>query len=133
MCSSFLVVDNNIAVYFHLVVDNSSISVLINSFGDNIAGEAYHLECSASKFGISDQIIITWLDSRNIEVHPGMVAINNGTAVLRFNPLMSSDAGTYTCKVASGNAVQSKSVNVTVESKYINATCNTLIFHTLIF
>ena len=118
-------------MYFHLVVDNSSIiSVLINFFGANIAGEAYHLECSASKFGVSDQIIVTWLDSRNIEVPPRMVAINNGTTVLRFNPLMSSNAGIYTCKATSGNAVQSKSVNITVESKSVNATCNASIFLT---
>ena len=82
------------------------------------------MECSAARSGVS--VVATWLDSRNAQVSSRMIAINNITTVLRFNPLMSSDAGIYTCKATSGNAVQLKSINITVESKYANA--NALIF-----
>ena len=106
--------------YFHFAVDNLPvISVLINSFGTNVAGETYSLECSAPRSELNDQITITWLDSRNIKVPSGMISVNGGVTVLRFNPLISSHAGTYTCKATLESAVTFESINVTVESKFI--------------
>ena len=84
--------------------------------GTNTAGEIYSLECSATVTGSTDQPTITWLDPMNNPVPSGMVATTGSMSTLTFNPLSASHAGTYTCRVTVGSAMQTATIDISVES-----------------
>ena len=79
--------------------------VAITTSGDNTAGRNYSLEC-VTVTGST----ITWLDPMNDEIVPT-------TSILTFNPLTTSDAGTYTCRATLGSIVETTEVMVTVQSE----------------
>ena len=106
-----------------------SISVSITPSGTNVAGETYSLECSATVTGSTDQPTITWLNSgaqimsdatRMVSATTMNAGDGGYSSTLTFNPLAASHAGTYTCRAMVGEAVQSETMEVTVESECIS-------------
>ena len=65
----------------------------------------------------NDQPTITWLDPMNNPVPSGIVTTADGMSTLTLNPLSASHAGTYTCRATVGNTMQTKTMDVTVESE----------------
>ena len=96
-----------------------AISISITTSGTNTAGETYSLECSTTVTGSTDQPTITWLDPMNNPVPSEMVATTGSMSTLTFNPLATSHAGTYTCRGMVGEAVQSETMEVIVQSECI--------------
>ena len=75
------------------------IAVSIATFGTNMSGGRYSLECSAVINGSTDQAIFTWLDPTNDVVPLEMINSTDFTSTLTFDPLTLSHIGTYTCRV----------------------------------
>ena len=93
------------------------ISVSITSgSGTNTAGETYSLVCSTSVTGSTDQPTITWLDPMNNLIVP---PTTGSMSTLIFNPLVASDAGTYTCRMMVGGLTETQTFTVVV-----NGMCN---------
>ena len=67
--------------------------------------------------GSTDQPTITWLDPMNNPVPSGMVATTGSMSTLTFNPLAASHAGTYTCRAMVTDAMETATMEVTVESE----------------
>ena len=110
------------------------ISVSISPSGDNTAGDAYSLACSATVIGSIDTPNVAWLDAMNNTVPTGMVSVMGNVHTLTFNPLSASHAEVYTCRAALGGAVQTESMEVTVESECsIMLYCNVISRQALIF
>ena len=102
----------------------SSVNVMITTSGSPTVGEVYSLKCSVT--GSTDQTIITWLDDgdevtffANRMVSATTVNPGDGSysSTLAFTPLMASDAGMFLCKATLGDAVQTASMDVTVQGK----------------
>ena len=103
-----------------------SINVLpITSIGTATAGESYSLKCSVTVTGSTDTPTITWLDN-GVEISSSdptrMVSMTTGSpgsysSTLMFNPLSASDAGLYTCRAVLGSAVDTETMDVTVQSE----------------
>ena len=104
----------------HAVVD---ISATIVQAGYNTAREVHRLECSILVTGSTDIPTIAWLHD-NFKI---IESFNNATRVvsmisnsangsysstLTFNPLSTSDAGTYTCTVTLDGAEVNQSTNI---------------------
>ena len=109
-----------VSVFTHAVDELPDISLHITSSGTNVVGTSYSFECLV--VSTSHHLIyrVSWFDSRNVEVASGMVNTTEQTtaSTLRFDPLMSTHAGTYACAVTLEYISLSKSVNVIAESKY---------------
>ena len=82
--------------------------------------------------GSTDQPTITWLDHHDDDeiissdatrmvLAATMNSDGSYSSTLTFTPLAASDAGMFMCRATLGDAVQTASVNVTVEGK-----CNVL-------
>ena len=83
-----------------------------------LVGDAYSLMCSVTVSGSADRSTITWLRPINSS---GVVNVTGNVNTLTFSSLVSSDAGTYTCRATLGNAVQTADINImTSESSVIN-------------
>lgn len=93
------------------------ISISIATFGTNISGEHYSLECSAKVNGSTDPVNFTWIDPANNEVPFEMINTTNSISTLIFDPLSVSQAGTYSCRVTLGEVEQRESVTVGVEGR----------------
>lgn len=93
------------------------ITISIATFGTNISGERYSLECSAEVNGSTDQVNFTWIDPANDEVPFEMINTTDSTSTLIFDPLSVSQTGTYSCRVTLGEVEQRASVTVGVEGK----------------
>ena len=91
-----------------------NISLSIATSGTNTAGETYSLECSARVAESTDQPTITWLDPMNNPVPSEMVTTTNSMSTLKFNPLATSHAGTYTCRVTAGGVTETQTSTVIV-------------------
>ena len=92
-----------------------AVDLFITPSGNNLAGENYSLECSAS---ITDQLTLSWLDSEDMEVSSGMVTSTGSVSTLTFNPLIATHAGTYTCRALLGSFTQNVFITVTVAGKH---------------
>ena len=88
----------------------------ITTSGTSIAGEIYSLVCSVSVTGSTEQPTITWLNPMNRQI-TSEVETTGSMNTLTFNPLATSDAGTYTCRATLGSAMDSASRTITVRSK----------------
>lgn len=95
------------------------ISLHIDSSGASVAGEIYSLECSVSSMNEYLTLTVIWQDSNNVETASPMFNTTGRISTLWFDPLMSSDSGTYVCTAIQGRNAQSKSVNVLVKSKVL--------------
>jgi hypothetical protein len=97
--------------------NHSTVDILpiITSSGDNTAGGGYSLVCSTSTI-TSGQPTIIWLDPMSYQITSG-VMMNGSMSTLTFNPLAASHAGTYTCRATLDSAMDSASVNISVESE----------------
>ena len=93
------------------------VTLSIATFGTNISGELYGLECSAEVNGSNDQVNFTWLDPTNDVVPFEMINATDSTSTLIFDPLSISHAGTYSCRVTLGEVEQRESFTVGVEGK----------------
>ena len=80
--------------------------------------------------GSTDTPTITWLDD-GVEIHvpstdpTRMVSMTTGStgsysSTLMFNPLAASHAGTYTCRATLDGAMDTETINVTVQSEWFN-------------
>ena len=105
-------------------MSDSSVNVMITTSGSPTVGEMYTLECSVT--GSTDQPTITWLDdgdeitfSANRMVSATTVNSGDGiySSTLTFTPLMATDAGMFMCRATLGDAVQTVSMDVTVQGK----------------
>ena len=109
---------------------------ITQSYGTCIAGENYGLECSVSVTGSiaaeAQSILITWLDDAGTSeinspsVTTGMVTSSSAgsySSTLTFNPLTTSHAGTYTCGAILGDAEDTASKNVTMQSTCSKTPC----------
>ena len=95
-----------------------NIIVSITASGTNTAGETYSLECSVAVTGpTNDQPTITWLDPMNNTVPSEMFTTTGSMSTLTFNPLATSDAGTYTCQVMAAGIMEAMSFNINVKGK----------------
>ena len=97
--------------------DPVSISHSITPSGTNTAGETYSLECSARVAETLGQPTITWLDPMNNTQFPSesdMVTTTGNMSTLTFNPLATSHAGTYTCRVTAGGVTETQTSTVIV-------------------
>ena len=110
---------NNVKLY-HILFNlplTVDITVSIATFGTNISGQLYSLECSAEVNGSTDQVNFTWLDPANDEVPFEMINATDSTSTLIFDPLSISHAGTYSCRVTLGEVEQKEILTVGVEGK----------------
>ena len=105
-----------------------SVNVMITTSGSHTVGERYTLQCSVT--GSTDQPTITWLDHHDDDeiissdatrmvLAATMNSDGSYSSTLTFTPLMASDAGMFMCRATLGDAMQTTSVAVTVESKCI--------------
>ena len=104
-----------------------SITVSITASGtSHTAGETYSLECFATVTGLTDQPTMIWLhdgdeisptDPTRMVVPATLKSSSNYSRILTFNPLLTSHAGTYTCKAMVGSVVETATVLVTVQSE----------------
>ena len=108
-------------LYFQSIVD---ILVSISPFGSNIVGDGYHLVCTVTVTGTTDQPTITWLDPMNNTISSGVVTTGS-LSTLTFNPLAASHAGTYTCRARSTliGAVLTEKIAITVHSECSCSCC----------
>ena len=93
------------------------------------AGEIYGLTCSVSVNGSTAQPSITWLDDNDVEVDSitdatRTVTITSDSAgsyssTLTFNPLGTTDTGTYTCRATLGGAEVNGSTEVVINGMCI--------------
>ena len=104
----------------------SSVNVMItaSTSGSPTVGEMYTLECSVT--GSTDQPTITWLndddkitssDTTRMVSATTMDSDGSYSSTLIFTPLAASDAGMFMCKATLGDAMQTASIGVTVDSK----------------
>ena len=105
-------------MYLIYIFNRSIVDILvsISPFGSNIVGDGYHLVCTVTVTGTTDQPTITWLDPMNNTISSGVVTTGS-LSTLTFNPLAASHAGTYTCRAMLGGAVQIERMIVTVQSE----------------
>ena len=104
-------------------------AVTITPSGNNTAGESYRLECSVTVTGSTDTPTITWLDdgvvipstdpTRTVSITTGSPG-SGYSSTLMFNPLAASHAGTYTCRATLDGAMDTETMNVTVQSEWFN-------------
>ena len=94
------------------------ITVSITQYGNNTAGASFNLECSATVNGSNDQIDITWLSTFDSEVPFEIVNTTDNSSTLTFNPLFTSHAGTYTCRVRLGGIEKRRYFTLVVEGNY---------------
>ena len=64
--------------------------------------------------GSTDQPTITWLDPMNNSVPSEMDTTTGSMSTLTFNPLETSHAGTYTCRVTAGGKTVTQTSTVIV-------------------
>ena len=115
---------NNSYMHVPSVVD---ISATIFPAGNNTstAGEIHRLECSILVTGSTDIPAITWLyndieiinsssDATRTVSMTSNSANGSYSSTLMFNPLSTSDAGWYTCRVTLDGAEVNQSTNVVV-------------------
>ena len=88
--------------------------ITLTSSGNNIAGEAYYLNCTAVISGSSDTPIISWNSTESDRT----VSYTNGTysKVLHFDPLQVSHDSVYTCQVEVADIIDREMYNLTVQS-----------------
>ena len=94
--------------------------------GDNTAGETYRLVCSIAVTGSTDTPTITWLDD-GVEISStdptrmvSMTTVSSGSgysSTLTFNPLSTSHAGMFMCRASLGNAMNTATMLITVQSE----------------
>ena len=110
-----------IILYMHSQPTADILVTITSSGGINntaLAGDGYSLVCSVTVSGSTDRPTITWLRPINSS---GVVNVTGNVNTLMFSSLVSSDAGTYTCRATLGNAVQTADINImTSESSVIN-------------
>ena len=94
-----------------------TVDVSIIALGANIAGDAYHLECSIHMIGSNDQPIFTWLDPMDDPVPPEMINTTDSVSTLVFSPLATSHAGTYTCVVSLGGVSYDETMTIIVKGR----------------
>ena len=103
----------------------SSVNVMITTSVDisPTVGETYTLECSVT--GSTDQPTITWLDD-GVQIASSATRMVSATRLnpggsysgtLTFTPLSASDAGMFMCRATLGDAIQTASIDVTVQGK----------------
>jgi hypothetical protein len=95
-----------------------TITIAITSSGTATAGESYSLECTVIVTGSTDLPMITWLMGPMDNRITSGVVTTGSMSTLKFNPLAASHAGTYTCRVTLGSAMESASRAITVRSEY---------------
>ena len=109
----------SISLYFDSIT--ADVGVSVTSYGSNLTGEIYYLECSAFVNGSDDQLSFIWLTPDNNEVTTDSVTFNttlsNNSSTLTINQLSLSHAGTYTCVVMLGGIELRENFTVEVESK----------------
>ena len=97
---------------------------MITTSDSPTVGEVYSLECSVT--GSTNQPTITWLhDGDEIASSAtrmvSATTVNSGdgsySSTLTFTPLMASDAGMFMCRATLGDAIQTASIDVTVQGK----------------
>ena len=104
--------------FYVIEINNDAIvdaNVSIISSGNNTSGSAFSLECFALTG--QDHPTITWVDPMNNQITSGTVTTGS-MSTLTFDPLSASDAGTYTCRATLGNAMDSASTTITVQSEF---------------
>lgn len=77
--------------------------VNITPNGNNTAGNSFTLNCTVQKKsqGLLNSPVIIWTVDGETVAEPETFSIDNsinGISILRFNPLMTSHAGNYTCR-----------------------------------
>lgn len=106
-------------MYFDSIT--ADVGVSVTSYGSNLTGEIYYLECSAFVNGSDDQLSFSWLTPDNNEVTTDSVTFNttlsDNSSTLTINQLSLSHAGTYTCVVMLGGIELRENFTVEVESK----------------
>ena len=98
---------HNIVVLFAV---STSLSVTLSSSGDSLVGGTYSLTCSASVSGGGSVSRIVWLRGTTTEMEMNSVS----TLTLTFQPLSSSNEGSYTCRVEVDNLVKMNSTELDV-------------------
>ena len=98
---------DNIIVSFAVT---TSLSETISSSGDRLVGETYSLTFTASVSGGGSVSLIVWLRGTTTEMEMNSVS----TWTLTFQPLSSSDDGSYTCRVEVDNLVKMNSTELEV-------------------
>lgn len=105
---------------------DTSLVAIMPSSDNNTAGVTYILECTANVTGSTSQPTITWLDvageisssnSTRMVSTTSMKSVGIYGNILTFNPLATSHAGTYTCRVMVGRAIENMTFNLTVKGK----------------
>jgi hypothetical protein len=101
--------------------------VTVTPSGINIAGQNYTLLCAVTVTGSNDQPTITWFTDDGVEINStsdvtrtlsmtssDVDSAGNYSGTLLFNPLVSSHAGTYTCRASLDDAEVTDSISVVV-------------------
>ena len=113
-------------MYLIYIFNRSIVDILvsISPFGSNIVGDGYHLVCTVTVTGTTDQPTITWLDPMNNTISSGVVTTGS-LSTLTFNPLAASHAGIYTCRARSTliGAVLTEKITITVHSECSCSCC----------
>ena len=100
--------------------------VSITTSGTSTAGKTYSLECSATVTGSADQPTIIWLhdgdeitpnDTTRMAFPTTLRSSSIYFCIIRFYPLLTSHAGTYTCTATVESVVESTTVVVTLQSE----------------
>ena len=106
----------SLIVYLYTTV--VSIGVMITTSGTATAGQNYSLECSVT--GTTDPATYQWLDSNGTQL--------TGSSQLEFSPLLTSDAGTYTCRATVGSVVVEGSNTLEVNCKILTLLQDFVVF-----
>ena len=98
---------------------SSVVSITTSSQGIAIAGQRYTVSCMVTKqAALSVTPEITWINPNGVEVSAQVNSSSTGntmvsSALLEFNPLMTSHNGLYTCQVSLTSATLSLPLNST--------------------
>lgn len=134
MCTKILIL-----LFFGFVVPSSVVSVTTSSQGIAIAGQRYTVSCTVTKqAALLVTPEITWINPNGVEVSGQVNSSSAGnttisSALLEFNPLMTSHNGLYTCQVSLTSPTLSLPLNssataaVTVQSMILKSIINTCI------
>ena len=112
----------NILAKFSLIYNSlhptASLLVTVTFSGNNIAGESFHITCTAVINGSSDTPTISWNTTESDET----VSYDNGTysKLLQFDPLQVSHDNTYKCQVEVADIIDEQLFDLTVQSKIMS-------------
>ena len=103
--------------------------VILRDYGSTAqAGEVYTLVCSVYVTGSTETPSTVWFDD-DVEINFSVNATrtlsiikwsnSSYSSILTFNPLTTSDTGTYTCRITLDGAEVNRSTNVVVLGKLL--------------